>query len=170
MAPWSELVEVYWADDAEAYVTPVADDLVGIAFLTDHPRRFDELLTRFPELAARVRGADRDGVRGAGPLRRAVPSRVTGRIALVGDAAGYVDAITGEGVSIGLTCADALAEAISRDRIRDYEQQYARITRRYRWGTSALMRARRGRWTSGRIVPAAARMPRAFGAVVNHLG
>ncbi len=33
VAPWSDNVEVYWADHAEAYVTPVAADLVGIAVL-----------------------------------------------------------------------------------------------------------------------------------------
>jgi flavin-dependent dehydrogenase len=168
--PWSELVEVHWTNDAEAYVTPVAPDLVGIAFLTDRPRRFDDLLDRFPALASRVGGAARDGVRGSGPLHRVVPARVRGRVALVGDAAGYVDAITGEGISIGLACADAVADAVARDRLGDYERAYARITRRYRWGTSALMRARRSPWTSDRIVPAAARMPRAFSRIVNQLG
>ncbi|MEM6457240.1 MAG: FAD-dependent monooxygenase, partial [Acidobacteriota bacterium] len=32
-APWTDCVEVHWADDAEAYVTPVADDEIGIAIL-----------------------------------------------------------------------------------------------------------------------------------------
>ena len=33
VAPWTDLVEVYWAAGSEAYVTPVADDLVGVAVL-----------------------------------------------------------------------------------------------------------------------------------------
>ena len=33
LAPWSEFVEVHWADGVEAYVTPVGPDRVGIAFL-----------------------------------------------------------------------------------------------------------------------------------------
>ena len=36
--------------------------------------------------------------RGAGPLRQPVTGRVKARFVLVGDAAGYVDAITGEGL------------------------------------------------------------------------
>ena len=41
MAPWSDYVEVYWSEHAEAYVTPVADDLVGVAILyykDKHPK------------------------------------------------------------------------------------------------------------------------------------
>ena len=44
MAPWSDCVEVYWSDDAEAYVTPVADDCVGVAILTSRQGGFDEHL------------------------------------------------------------------------------------------------------------------------------
>ena len=33
IAPWSDLVEVYWSPGSEAYVTPVADQLVGVAVL-----------------------------------------------------------------------------------------------------------------------------------------
>ena len=50
MTPWSDCVEVYWSDDAEAYVTPVADDCVGIAILTSHKGGFDEHLGAFPAL------------------------------------------------------------------------------------------------------------------------
>ena len=31
--PWADLVEVYWADGCEAYVTPVSDHEVGVAVL-----------------------------------------------------------------------------------------------------------------------------------------
>ncbi|HSC20975.1 MAG TPA: FAD-dependent monooxygenase, partial [Solirubrobacterales bacterium] len=69
MAPWSDFVEVTWGREAEAYVTPVAGDEVGVAILWSGPARgFDDLLPRFPELAARLSGvpaASRD--RGAGP-------------------------------------------------------------------------------------------------------
>lgn len=33
LTPWTDLVEVYWAAGSEAYVTPVAGDLVGVAVL-----------------------------------------------------------------------------------------------------------------------------------------
>ncbi len=35
VAPWSDFVEVHWAPHAEAYVTPVAPDLVGLALLSE---------------------------------------------------------------------------------------------------------------------------------------
>ena len=37
-------VEVHWAAGSEAYVTPVADELVGIAMLTERQAPFYELL------------------------------------------------------------------------------------------------------------------------------
>ncbi|MCT9145517.1 NAD(P)/FAD-dependent oxidoreductase, partial [Streptomyces violarus] len=40
LAPWSDHVEVYWSREAEAYVTPVADDLVGVAVLTTARRPY----------------------------------------------------------------------------------------------------------------------------------
>jgi len=43
LTPWSDCVEVYWAGGAEAYVTPVADDCVGVAILTSRKGRFDEV-------------------------------------------------------------------------------------------------------------------------------
>ena len=57
--PWSEFVEVYWAAGAEAYVTPVGPDAVGVALLTsDSPIDFDRLLSRFSILQSRLAGAE----------------------------------------------------------------------------------------------------------------
>ena len=80
------MVEVHWSGSAEAYVTPVAPDLVGLV-LSDRPRPFPDLLEDFPLLRARVHGAPRGRVRGAGPLRQRSRRRTAGRILLVGDAA-----------------------------------------------------------------------------------
>jgi len=41
VAPWTDSVEVHWASGAEAYVTPVADDCVGIAILSSGRGGFD---------------------------------------------------------------------------------------------------------------------------------
>ena len=54
MTPWSDCVEVHWSGGAEAYVTPVADDCVGVAILTSHRARFDEHLEAFPASAGSV--------------------------------------------------------------------------------------------------------------------
>jgi hypothetical protein len=87
--PWSTLVEVHWADGAEAYVTPVARDEVGIACLwRGDGRGFDDLLELFPALRARLRGAEpTSAVLGAGPFSRRARRPHRGRVALVGDAA-----------------------------------------------------------------------------------
>ena len=83
VAPWSDLVEVHWADGVEAYVTPVAPDEVGVALLwRGGSARYGDLLARFPALAARLAGAPlRSSVRGAGALRaaRGAPLRAGGR-------------------------------------------------------------------------------------------
>jgi flavin-dependent dehydrogenase len=169
--PWSDLVEVHWARDAEAYVTPVAPDLVGVAVLGPGGSPYQAWLDRFPLLRNRLAGAEPVGeVRGAGPLRQRVPGRVAGRTLLVGDAAGYVDALTGEGISIGLACAQALVGCLLAGRPDDYEAAWTRATRQYRLSTSALL------WAAGRpalrraIVPAASRLPVVFAGIVNRLG
>lgn len=145
VAPWGDEVEVHWATDAEAYVTPVAPDLVGVAILfSGAPGRggFDGLLRRFPTLAARL-GAPVTQARGAGPFEQRVRRRVVGRVLLVGDAAGYLDPLTGEGVRLGLASARELVRCVAADRPRAYEQAWRRVARRYWVMTSLLLRARR---------------------------
>jgi flavin-dependent dehydrogenase len=77
---------------------------------------------------------------------------VADRFALVGDAAGYVDAVTGEGLSLAFTCAEALGnllpEALARGATREslmpYERVFQRAFRKYSWLTRGmLMLARR---------------------------
>ena len=53
VAPWTDFVEVHWSRaDGEAYVTPVADDLVGVAVLSARRRGYDEHLAASPRLLA----------------------------------------------------------------------------------------------------------------------
>ncbi len=171
LAPWSDLVEVYWSDTAEAYVTPVAPDLVGVAVLCPGGRSFQSWLAEFPELTRRLAGAEpASDVRGAGPLRQDVAARVRGRTLLVGDAAGYVDALTGEGISMGLSSARELVAALVADRPQDYEAAWRRTTRRYRVLTQGLL-AVAGRPVLRRsIVPAAHALPPVFSVIVDQLG
>jgi flavin-dependent dehydrogenase len=127
LAPWSGCVEVHWADGAEAYVTPVAPDEVGVALLwRGGSARYDALLARFPALAARLAGAPvRSTVRGAGRFEQRVRRRFAPGVALVGDAAGYLDAITGEGLTLGFLCAEALVDVVAEGRpLADYERAF----------------------------------------------
>lgn len=169
MTPWSDCVEVYWSDDAEAYVTPVADDCVGVAILTSRKGGFDEHLGAFPALQETVQGQAHGPDRAAGPLRQKVRSRTAGRVMLVGDAAGYVDALTGEGLGIAFGAAELLVDCVTADRPQDYDRRWRRMSRRYRLLTAAVLQASAMRPLRSRIVPAAAQFPGVFRGVVNLL-
>jgi 2-polyprenyl-6-methoxyphenol hydroxylase-like FAD-dependent oxidoreductase len=185
--PWTDLVEVHWSPRLEAYVTPVADDVVGVALLgpvgslrtgqaagraVDPAERptdaFGRTLERhFPELAAHLRDAAPVGpVRGAGPLRQRARRRTAGRVRLVGDASGYVDALTGEGVRVGL--AQAAAVVTHLDDPAAYERAWQSVTRDYRTLTSGLL-AWAGGPARGAIVPAADAWPWLYGTIVERL-
>ncbi len=168
--PWSDLVEVHWARDAEAYVTPVGPDCVGVAVLCSGGAPYEQWLGRFPSLTSRLGEAAVLGpVRGAGPLHQRAARPSAGRVFLVGDAAGYVDALTGEGIAVGLRSAAALVDCLVGGRPEAYDAAWRRASRRYRTLTSGLLWAARRPALRARIVPAAARFPAGYAAVVDAL-
>jgi flavin-dependent dehydrogenase len=169
VAPWTDLVDVHWAPDTEAYVTPVGPDTVGVALLGGRSAGFEEQLRSFPRLRERLPAEAVTATRGAGPLRQRVRARTAGRVLLVGDAAGYVDALTGEGIAVSLGCAAALVDAVVADRPADYERSWRRASRRYRWITETLLWTRRRPLLARAIVPAAAVLPPVFRAAVGQL-
>ena len=128
-APWTDLVEVHWAEQAEAYVTPVGPRQVGVALLWNGgASRFDQVLRRFPALAARLAGApaaSRD--RGASRFGARPRAVVAGSVVLVGDAAGGVDPITGEGLSLALRGAEALVAAVAAGDLERYARAHRRL-------------------------------------------
>ncbi|MET8126357.1 NAD(P)/FAD-dependent oxidoreductase [Streptomyces sp. NPDC005065] len=167
--PWTDCVEVHWSPRAEAYVTPLGPRLVGVAVLTTERGPFDGHLARFPVLARQLSASATTPVRGAGPLRQRVGSRVAGRVLLVGDAAGYIDALTGEGVSLALAGAAQLVRCVRDDRPQAYERAWRKVSRRHRLLTESLLRARQHPRLARRIVPAASRLPTVFTTLVNQL-
>jgi flavin-dependent dehydrogenase len=116
-----------------------------------------------------VRGAEVTPVQGAGPLRQRSRRRVAGRVLLVGDASGYVDALTGEGISLGLAHGRAAVRALVSDRPHDYERSWRRETWRATLLTQLLRQSTRPDWARRAVVPAAARLPHVFSAAVNEL-
>jgi len=129
--PWCDFVEVYWGPGCEAYVYGLSPREMGVALLwSGEKANFDQLLERFPAVAARLRDApatSRD--LGAGPLDRRVTGVCRGNVALVGDASGYRDAITGEGIAKGLHQAMALVESLSRGTLSGYPAAHKRASR-----------------------------------------
>lgn len=168
--PWSDFVEVHWTPIAEVYVTPVSDELVGVAVLGGRGLGYEDVLAAAPGVAQRLAGApDASQLRGAGPLRQRASARVAGRVLLAGDAAGYVDALTGEGIRLGLAQVTAAVAAISAGRPERYEHDWRWITRDYRLLTGGLLAAAGRPAVRRRIVPLAARLPRVYGAIVDRL-
>lgn len=169
IATWTSHVEVHWADAAEAYVTPVAPDLVGIALLTSSRGGYAQQFAAFPELVERIAGHELGEVLGAGPMRQRARRRVAGRVLLVGDASGYVDPLTGEGVALAIGQARAAVAAVAADDPLRYERDWRTLTRHYRVLTASLLGATR--WAPARraLVPAASRLPVVFSGAVNSL-
>ena len=175
VAPWSEFVEVYWSEHAEAYVTPVGPGEVGVALLyhqdADPPGEgtpWERWLAAFPDLAARL-GHSQENVRGAGPFERRVKSVVSGRVLLIGDAAGYLDPITGEGIRLGLDTARSAIQAICADAPREHIKQCRQVTWRYWTLTSGLLFLRNHPWLRKRMVPTLRRWPGLFGRILEML-
>ena len=193
--PWTDLVEVYWSASAEAYVTPVAADTVGVALLFAKPPRavsrgsdgsaqrgaagadgadgtdggYGARLAAFPALLDRLGGATAASeVRGAGPLRHDVARRVYGRVLLVGDASGYLDALTGEGIGVGLAQADALAGCLAAGRPQEYERAWRRVSGPAWRFTAGVLWSRNQPLLGPRIVPTAQRLPWLMSALVNY--
>jgi flavin-dependent dehydrogenase len=131
VTPWTDFVEVHWSDGGQMYVTPIANDQVCVAFITDDLHvRFDAALPGFSKLAQRLRGAEIEGTTiGAVTASRHLPYVQSRHIALIGEAAGSVDAITGEGLSIAFHQAVELAAALRNNTLEQYQRAHRRIMR-----------------------------------------
>ena len=152
VAPWSEFVEVCWSDLGQMYVTPVAEDQVCIALITSrNGLRFDAALLSFPQLASRLKQATILGTTlGATTASRRLRNVQTGSIALIGEAAGSVDAITGEGLSIAFQQAIALADAMRAGDLSAYDAAHARVTRMPRRMAVLMLLMDNRRWLRDR--------------------
>jgi len=169
VAPWSHLIEVHWSAGLEAYVTPVADDTVGVALLGRQGTGFDEAIAELPALADRLADAPpASALRGAGPFAQRTSRRVAGRVLLAGDASGYVDAITGEGLRVGWAQARALAECLADDDPGRYERRWREGTRSFRLLTGGLV-VLASSPLRRTIVPLAGALPGVYGGIVERL-
>jgi 2-polyprenyl-6-methoxyphenol hydroxylase-like FAD-dependent oxidoreductase len=171
LAPWSDLVEVHWGDGVEAYVTPVGPDRMGIAFLwsaaSGRTGDYDSFLARFPELRARLGSAEASPettVLGAGPFDLNVEPIARGRVLLVGDAAGYLDAITGEGLSLAFAAAAALVEATLTEDVSGYPSAWERLRRQHMAVTRLVLRLTDHPSSRRRALQALSRCPDALRA------
>lgn len=130
--PWTSHVEIHWGDGCQFYITPVSRQEVGVALLSrDSHLRVQDALPRFPGLERRLAAAEATSrERGGCSAARRLDRVTLGRVALVGDASGSVDAITGDGITLAFQQAEALAEALEADDLNLYESAHRRIALR----------------------------------------
>ncbi|HYW67253.1 MAG TPA: NAD(P)/FAD-dependent oxidoreductase [Candidatus Dormibacteraeota bacterium] len=133
MKPWSPYAEVHWAKQVQAYVTPIGAEEVCIVVLAELPgdADFAKALGKLPELHERLCGAElASRERGAVTAMHGLTRVTRGNVALVGDASGGVDAITGEGLRLAFRQSLALAEAMGRNDLSGYERAHRELARR----------------------------------------
>lgn len=171
--PWTDYVEIYWGESCQVYITPVAPDEVGVALLSRDPKlRVGNALTQFPALAAKLYAApDSSSERGALTASRRLRRVTRGNVALIGDASGSVDAISGEGLCLGFRQALALAEAMERQNLNLYESAHRRLAVRPRFMADFMLTMDQRQWLRGRALPALAAHPDLFGGLLAmHVG
>jgi flavin-dependent dehydrogenase len=146
--PWSSWVEVHWHAQAEAYVTPLGADQVGVAVLSHgRPCRSEEWPQLFPQLMSRLGTSPSERLRGAGPLEQRSRGVLAPGVALVGDAAGYLDALTGEGLAVGFAAALALVQRFAAGELPQYPRDHRALMAGYYRSTEVLLAfARHPRW------------------------
>ncbi len=135
-------VEVYWAPNAQAYVTPAGDGRIGVAILAGEKlRSMAAALALFPALRDRLGDAEScSDPRGAVSYHRTLRRVHAGCVALVGDAAGSVDAVTGDGLSLAFQQALALGHALREGDLGSYARAHTRLLRPAR-GMSRMLLA-----------------------------
>jgi flavin-dependent dehydrogenase len=152
LRPWTDLVEVHVDGAGEAVATPVADDCVNVNVVwedgTEPAPTMEALDARFPALARRLAGAPvASTVHGAGPMAQRARRRTDERLVLIGDAAGFVDSIAADGLSVAFNSAlvlgellpDILGAGATRASLAGYERAARRLFVGYWTVTNGLL-------------------------------
>jgi flavin-dependent dehydrogenase len=163
MAPWSEYMEIHWGAACQLYVTPVACDEICVVVISGRRLRLDEALRQFPEVSARLESAagataERGGISATRRLRAVCRDNV----ALVGDASGSVDAITGEGLCLLFQHAEALGIAMEAGDLAPYAAAHRRLGRRPQWMSDLMLLLDGRRRLRQRAIQTMAANPRDF--------
>ncbi len=164
IAPWTNCVDVHWGEGAQAYVTPVGVSDVCIVLVSRNPGISFELLEeQFPELHDRlVKAAVLGKERGAVTATARLESVYRGNVALIGDASGSVDAITGEGLCLSFRQAAALADALIEGDLSRYQEVHVKLARQPRIMARLLLLLDRHPALRGRVVRTLSTHPELF--------
>jgi menaquinone-9 beta-reductase len=162
--PWTDFLEVYWSARGQAYVTVVGTNEICVVVMShDSKLRMPVLLRDFPDLAERLsRATAIDKERGAVSRNTVLRNVTRGNVALVGDASGTVDAITGEGLGLAFRQVDALAGALAAGDLRLYEAVHRRLRRKPQLMSSLLLAMSRSVFLQRRVMDVSAARPKLF--------
>lgn len=158
-----DFVEVYWASDFEIYVTPVSPTVVNVAVLFSKSRPFATFLASVPDLNSTLLKPV-SKLKGAGPFKNRPGCLHSGNVFLVGDAAGFLDPLTGEGNQLAIAAARELITCISEQRIDEYTFRWQKMIRGYWLLTTALLKFTSYRLGRNLIVPLLRSVPGLFAA------
>jgi len=132
--PWTDFMELHWGPHCQIYVTPVGPEEVCVAVVSSSQTlrfRIEDALVEFPELRARLENAPyASNERGAITVTRRLRRVYRGHVALVGDASGGVDAITGEGLCLAFRQAALLGDCLATGDLATYQRGHSRLMRR----------------------------------------
>ena len=173
IAPWSDCVEVYWGNGFQFYVTPVSPAEVCVVLISRNRHlRIDRGLREFPELRESLRQAERLGdERGAVSVSCGFQRVVSGHVALIGDASGSVDAVTGDGMCLAFRQAVKLAGALAGGDLSMYAAEHRRMMRRPRFMADVMLLLDRFPGLRGRAMHALQARPAVFSALLAmHVG
>jgi flavin-dependent dehydrogenase len=173
VAPWSEYMEIHWGAECQLYVTPIGEGEVCVVLISANQRlRLEDALPGFPEVERRLVGAGPANLqRGGVTTTRRLKSVYRGNVALVGDASGSVDAITGEGLCLLFQHAVALAGALEAGDLSFYQDSHRQIGRRPEWMARLMLMLDRNGGLRTRAMRAFAQRPALFeGMLAMHVG
>lgn len=132
VAPWTDRMEVHWGPNAQMYVAAVTGEDMCVAVASNDQRlRLEEAVRGFPELRDRLAGAPIiSAEKGAITTTCRLDRVCRGNVALIGDASGTVDAITGEGLCLSFSQALVLAECLRSGELHRYQHEHRRLALR----------------------------------------
>ncbi len=173
VAPWTDFMELHWGRGCQIYVTPVARGEICVALISSSPKlRLEDALAEFPTLSGRLRGAEHaTSERGAITVNRRLRRVYRGQTALVGDASGGVDAITGEGLCLAFRQAVLLADCLAPGNLERYQAGHRKLARRPALMARLMLLMARRQHLRQRTMQAFEACPRLFaGMLAMHVG
>lgn len=171
--PWTDFVEIYWGDHGQAYVTPISGNEICVALISRQRfLSFEQGLAGFPAVAAQLREAlPVSRVRGGLSLAQKLKRVHRGNVALVGEASGSVDAITGEGLAIAFRQALALGPALAEHDLAAYGREHRKIAHLPELMSCTMLWMDQSRWLQDRSLRAFSREPSLFARLLAlHVG